>query len=146
MQIEITKKKIINLLTKAVESNVGTEELRTFTFSYFKADDDYILESPDIENFFRVVEDYNTYDEAFGDVNQKFTLIRLRDVLIKHSIWDEELLITAIRYDRIKLLELQKNEGELSEEQFKSGLKQYCYEKTNIDKVLFYYRQLEKKV
>lgn len=143
MMINVTKKEIIDLVTNAINNDVGIEKLRSFTFSYFKADDNYVFESPDIENFFHIGEDYNTYDEAFGDVNQKFTLIRLRDALIRNNIWEEELLIAAVGFDQIRLLELQRTEGKLDENQFKSELRKYCYEHTNLNKVMDYYDLLK---
>jgi hypothetical protein len=131
------------MVTNAINNDDGIEKLRSFTFLYFKADDNYIFELPDIENFFHILEDYNTYDESFGDVNQKFTLIRLRDALIRSKVWDEELLIAAVRFDRIQSLELQKTEGKLGEDQFRNELKKYCYEHSNLYKVMGYYNSLK---
>lgn len=142
MRINITKKIIIDLLTKSIDNDSGTEDLRSFTFAYFKAEDEYLFESPDIKNFFHVVEDYNTYDEAFGDVNQKFTLLRLRDSLIKNDNWEEELLIAVTRYDRIKLLELQLEEGKIDSKQFNHELRQYCYDNSDLKKVMSYHKKV----
>ena len=141
MNIKVTKKQLIEMLTNAINDEDGIEVLRSFTMNYYSGDYCYDLESPDMENFFHIVEDYNTYDESFGDVNQKFTLIRLRDALIKNTDWSEELLIAMIRFDRIALLDAQYRENKLSKEEFFQSLRKYCYDNTNLEKVLFFFNK-----
>jgi hypothetical protein len=142
-EINVTKRKVIQILTNAISNEAGIEDLRSFTMNYFSGDYRYKFESPDIENFFHEVEDYNTYDESFGDANQKFTLLRLRDALIKYGVWEAEMLRAVTIYDEINLLDARRKEGKLSAKEFKVEVSKYC-NNVNVEKVLDFFC-MEKK-
>ena len=99
----------------------------------------YVFETGDIENFFTVVEDYNTCDAAFKDPNQKSTLTRLREALIKYKIWEEEMLIVATMYDKFDLLNSKFEKGKISKQEFKNEIRKHCFERNDINKIMNYH-------